>query len=112
MQISRNFNRFYHSLIREFYFKSPKRLKVEGIGVLYTRAFTINGFKQILKMINLDYPRDENGDTLSTRDVSSKALTEHIEFIFKLAGENGIELDVIKQEWELILRRANESVYI
>ncbi len=112
MRISNNFNRFYHSQIKELFQKIPSKLKIEGIGTIYINGMTFYTFKQMLKLINLDYPRDEVGHPLSTRDISNKELVQHIEFIFKLAGQNGIEMNVIKQEWELLLRRANEPLHI
>jgi len=105
MKISQNFNRFYHAIIKEFYNKAPLKLKTE-LGVLYIRGFTFENFKQVLKYINLDYPRND-GHPLSTRDISNKELIEHIEFLIKLAGENGIEFSFVEQEWNLILRRYN-----
>lgn len=112
MKISHNFNRFYHAQIREFFLKAPNVLKIENIGTLYIKGLTFYSFKQFLKTINIDYPRDERGYPISTRDISSKELAQHIEFIFKLAGENGIELSVIKQEWENLIRRASEFMHI
>jgi hypothetical protein len=105
MKISRNFNRFYHSVIKEFYDKAPLKLKTD-LGVLYMKQITYNGFKQILKYINLDYPRDEKSYPLSTRDIGNEKLLQHIEFLIKLAGENGIEFIFVEQEWNLLLRRS------
>ena len=112
MKISNNFNRFYHSQIKELFQKIPSKLKIEGIGTIYIKGMTFYTFKQMLKLINLDYPRDEAGHPLSTRDISNKELVQHIEFIFKLAAQNGVEMNIIKQEWELLLRRANEPLHI
>ena len=107
MKISNNFNRFYHAQIKELFHKVPSRLKIEDIGTIYITGMTFYTFKQMLKYINLDYPRDEIGHPISTRDISNKELVQHIEFIFKLAAQNGVEMSVIKQEWELLIRRAN-----
>ncbi len=110
MKISQNFNRFYHAQLREFFLKAPLKLKVEGFGMLYIQGLTFYSFKQLLKIVNLDYPRNDNGYPISTRDINNAELVQHIEFIFKLAGQNGIEMSVIKQEWEMLLRRCkNES---
>jgi len=75
--------------------------------MLYIRGLTFYSFKQLLKIVNLDYPRNDNGYPISTRDISNAELVQHIEFIFKLAGQNSIEMSVIKQEWEMLLRRCN-----
>ena len=100
MFISQNFNRFYHALIREFYLKAPRCLKIDGFGLIYVKGMGADNFKQLLKIVNLDYPRDEMGIPISTTVIGNKDLTEHIEFIFYIAGMNGIELEVVKQEWE------------
>ena len=102
MKVSSNFNRFYHSLLGEFY-KQADEVKVEGIGILYTKGLTLDNFKQTLKLLNLEYPR-ENYTTLSTKDISNKDLVEHIEFIIKLAYQNYYRLKVVEQEWEQVLR--------
>jgi len=53
MKISSNFNRFYHSLLGEFY-KQADVIKVEKIGTLYTKGLTLDNFKQTLKLLNTD----------------------------------------------------------
>jgi hypothetical protein len=106
MKISHNFNRFYHAVLKEFYNKAPIKLKTD-LGTLYIRGFTYEGFKQALKFINLDYPRNFRGYPLSTRDIDNAALVQHIEFLIKLAGENGVEFSFVEQEWNLLLRRCN-----
>jgi hypothetical protein len=103
MQISSNFNRFYHSLLREFYRQADKII-IEGVGVLYLKGLTYNNFKQALKLLNFDYPR-KNNIPLSTRDITNKELVEHVEFIVKLAYQNGYKLSVVEQEWELIFKK-------
>ena len=102
MKISRNFNRFYHSLLREFYQQAVK-VRIEGVGVLYLKGLTYNNFKQTLKLLNFNYPR-KNNTPLSTRDISNKELVEHIEFIIKLAYQNNYKLQVVEREWEQILK--------
>lgn len=106
MRISRNFNRFYHSLIGELFKKSNNKLWIEDVGYLY--VYNLNQLKQALKYLNLDYPRKDYLP-LSTRDIGNKKLIEHIEFIFKIAGDNGISFDVIEQEWQRLLNEANQN---
>ena len=103
MKISSNFNRFYHSLLREFYRQADKII-IEGVGVLYLRGLTLDNFKQTLKLLNFNYPRKNNAPPLSTRDITNKELVEHIEHIIKIAYQNGYKLSVVEQEWELILK--------
>jgi len=66
---------------------------------------TVDELKQLLKILNLDYAVDEStkNGKVSTRDIEAKALSQHIEFIFKIAGENNVELSVIEEEWSRLL---------
>ena len=107
MKISKNFNRFYHSQIKELFEKVPSKLKVDGVGVFYVTGLRFQNFKQVLKYLNIEYPRDGRGIPVSTRDLTNQELVQHIEFIFKVASESSAEMSVIQQEWELLLRRAN-----
>ena len=102
MKISSNFNRFYHSLLKEFYQQAVK-VRIEGVGVLYLKGLTYNNFKQTLKLLNFNYPR-KNNTPLSTRDINNKELVEHVEYIIKIAYQNGYKLSVVEQEWDLILK--------
>ena len=58
----------------------------------------------MLKMLDLNYPRS-NGEVISIKDIESKELCEHIEFIFKTLAENSITLKVIEDEWERLLKQ-------
>lgn len=61
--------------------------------------------KQLLKILNLDYPVDEDKDEkVSTRYISSKDLVEHVEYVFKIAAHNCIDLDVVREEWERLIK--------
>ena len=61
MKISQNFNRFYHAQIKEFFIKAPNVLFIEDLGYLNVWGMSFYSFKQLLKIINLDYPRNDNG---------------------------------------------------
>ena len=100
MVISRNFNRFYHSLLNELV-KSTNKLKIPGIGIYYFS--TLESLKMFLKIANLDYPKNEEGEPTSTKDLSNKELVAHIEFIFKVATENGYTFRVIEEEWQRLI---------
>jgi len=102
MKISGNFNRFYHSLLREFYQQAVK-VRIEGVGVLYLRGLTLDNFKQTLKLLNFNYPR-KNNTPLSTRDITNKELVGHIEYIIKIAYQNGYKLSIVEREWENLLK--------
>ena len=66
----------------------------------------MDDLKDLLKLLNLDYPIDEetkNGKE-STVDISNKDLVQHIEFVLRLAGDNGIELDLVREDWEKLMK--------
>ena len=108
--LSNNFNRFYHGVVlkqvgglkeiktdieylgRKFIF-SPKRLNMDSL-------------KQLLKAINLQYPRDSKGIPVSTRKIDSVELMQHIEYIIELCGNNGDILPFVADEWERIKMEA------
>ena len=58
--------------------------------------------KQLLKNMNLDYEIDGD-EKISTADIDSKALMQHIEWCIRLAGFNGIEFKFVQDEWDRLL---------
>ena len=129
MDISKEFNRFYHgAIIKDFFNLAPQiRLDIDfqingethkwrddttGDILTLIRSedySTVDELKQALKYININYPIDDKGKPISTNRIDAKRLSEHIEFIFKLCSINYIELPVVKEEWELLIQRARES---
>ena len=113
--ISSRFNRFYHKcVLTDLFNKSNKLvftyLKDETTGGAFTiykyeDYHDMEDLKQLLKVLNLDY-RVKDNENVSTCDITSKELSEHIEYCFKLAADNGIDLDVIREEWERMIRGA------
>ena len=105
MQISSNFNRFYHALLGEIYKQLKNPLRFEGVGVMYIQS--LEQLKTVCKLLNLDYPRDASGYPTSTRDITDKKLVEHIEYLIKLAYQNGYEISAVEAEWKEILNENN-----
>ena len=113
MNISSNYNRFFHSAVLNELYRKCGVLKfrlwidAETGGVFeFIKGEHFNDMddlKQLLKNMNLDYAVD--GDKkISTADIDSKALMQHIEFIIALAGENGIEFSFIQEAWDRLLQ--------
>jgi len=65
----------------------------------------MDDLKQLLKNMNLDYAVDED-KKISTADIDSKALMEHIEWTIQLANDNGITFGFIEEQWERLLSQA------
>ena len=106
MKISSNFNRLYHALLKEC--KTLKLLRVDFGDDTYQfrpRAIGDNSFKQLMKALNEEYPRDEEGKPISTRDITSKELTEHIEWLINVVYANGGKIRHIEEEYKRIFER-------
>lgn len=114
------FNKFYHSRILADLFRKCNTLMFRHLGDTRTNgAFRITKYedfndvddlKQLLKLLNLDYPVDEettNGKE-STKDIGTKDLLQHIEFVLYVAGYNGVELDMVREDWEQLIKDYKE----
>ena len=96
VRISSNFNRFFHSILKDFH----SQARANDLTIT-----CYDEFKQNLKSVNEDYPL-KDGLFISTRDIENKDLIQHIEFIIKFAGEFGISLQFVEDEWDRILKEA------
>jgi len=114
--ISNRFNRFYHKRILKDLFEQSYELVFND--VLDTRtgkAFIFRKYrdfededelKQKLKILNWDYPVDEKEDIkVSTSDIETKTLVRHIDWVLRLSAFNGIELPLVKEEWDRLTNK-------
>lgn len=100
MRITPNFNRFYHgAVLGDLYRQMVERRAI---------CISFERFKGALKYANKDYPRTADGELASTKDVSSAALTQHLEWVRVWAAEYGMTLTVDDEEWERIAREIRE----
>lgn len=120
MKISSHFQKFFFGIVcPQLKQGAIKRFKETGKGMGYKHPYTnetiyfdmrqINddAIYQFLKLINPNYPKDDTMITpLSTKLIDSKVLTEHIQWIERWAGLNGIELAYVVEEWERILQES------
>jgi len=116
MNISSSFNKFYHSAVLTELFRKCGTLKFrlwideETGGVFeFVKGEHFNDMddlKQLLKNMNLDYSVDDD-KKISTADIDSKSLMQHIDFCISIAGENNITFGFIEEEWERLLKKAN-----
>jgi len=116
LYISSPFNRFYHKCILTDLFNKCGHIRFnEYLDTSTNEILTLfkgedyqdmNEMKQLLKLMNIDYKVNEKGDNkVSTRDIDNKTLCDHIEFCMKLAGENGICLDIVQDEWNRLIEQ-------
>jgi len=59
---------------------------------------------QLLKLVNPNYPKLNDLLPASTKVLTSKHLTQHIQWIERWASENGLTLGYINEEWEKLLK--------
>lgn len=113
MQINVRFSRFYHSVLNDLLRKSNKLVFRDLMDTRSNGAFSLTkhedfndleDLKQLLKILNVNYSVNEKEDKkTSTKDVDNKELLSHLEWIFKLASDNAITLDVIEAEWQYLI---------
>lgn len=114
MQITSKFNKFYHgAILKDLFNKSSSLLFRHLMDTRTGGAFVIRKYedynctdelKQLLKILNVDYGVDvEKDQKVSTKDIEVKELLSHVEWVFKIAAQNCIELDVVKEEWDRLI---------
>ncbi len=110
MNISSNFNSFYHAILTEAYHKSRsisfrewKDLGTGGCLIFWKdeEYVDMDELKQIFKLMNIDLPVDGEAK-LSTTKMDNKQLCRHIVWITKILNENNIEFDHDIAEYERI----------
>lgn len=107
MRISTNFNRFIFGVVLEdlkncggvLEFKEPpfkfrcSQLSKETI-------------RNLLKYLDFNYPRNENGVPLSYTKLDSKQMSDHVTWIERQCAFSGIEMKYIVESWERIKKLA------
>lgn len=101
MKITPEFNRLYHgAFLNDLHTQMCAARKM---------IISFEKFKEVLKYVNKDYPRySETNDPVSTRDIRSKDLCSHIEFIIKWAGEYGFTPQIVEDDWNRLMELAHE----
>ncbi len=113
MTISQRFNKFYHSAVLKDAFDKARQISFRdwkdtntGTNLIFYKNEDydcLDELKQLFKLMNLNYPIEDDGK-VSTREITSKELHDHIEWAIKILGENGIELQFIREQWDRLLR--------
>jgi len=114
MQISSQFNKFLHGRILADVYRKTNGIIFYELKDTRTNDYfcivkgvdysDVDDLKQLFKLLNLNYAVD--GDKKqSTKDIEVKPLLEHIEFILKVCAENDIELDMVKEDFERMIKQ-------
>lgn len=105
MKISTNFQKFIFGVVLE-------DLKNSG-GVLEFKeppfkfrcdSISKESIRNLLKHLDFNYPRNENGMPLSYTKLDSKQMSDHITWIERQCAFSGIEMRYIADEWERIIK--------
>lgn len=106
MQISGQFNRFMHGVVlaqmRSLRYLCIREHRI-AIRPFYLSAGTL---KQLLKVLDFDYPREKDGAPLSYTQLSTADMLAHLAYIETLCAENGIEPEYLR-EFKEELRNGN-----
>ena len=115
-EISSQFNKFYHSRILSDAFRKTNAFIIYELQDVRTNDYfcilkdtdyhDMDDLKQLFKILNVNYQATEEGQ-VSTKDIEVKPLLEHIEWVIKLCGENDVELDMVKEDWERLTAQYN-----
>lgn len=108
MKISSNFNRFIFGVILP-------ELKKEGVVLHFdspkfhfrTSSVRSESIRNLLKYLDLNYPRDERQEPLSYTKLDSKQMSDHVAWIEMIAATSGFEMAHITEEWDRLLKQAN-----
>jgi len=129
MQISSQFNRYHHGAILNDMFTQRSFLSFGFLGFKDTLRggdyIIVKGedyfeasnnhddiekpqtLKNYLKYFDLEYPRNDKEVPLSTKELNSKQVTSHEEFIRLVASNNGFSLKVDDEEWNRTIQMYN-----
>lgn len=106
MLISHRFQKFFFGVVCKEIKKLPP-MKIRFMGewsMINFRQVKSSSIYQILKQLNKNYPLDEDKTKLSTTKMTSKQMTDHIQWIERVVSWNGHTFDYITIEWERLLQ--------
>ena len=110
MLLSTHFNRFFHGVVCKQIKENanyPLRYQHPLTGDWYLidmRKVSDDGVYQLLKLVNPDYPKLNNLLPASTKVLTSKHMTDHIQWVERWLGENGVTLPYISEQWDRLLQ--------
>jgi len=116
--ISVQFNKFYHKRILSDMFNKSHSIKFnELLDTTTNKVFelvkhedynSLDELKQLLKILNLNYGVDVKNDCkISTKEIDTKELLAHIEWVIRLCAENDIMLPMVQEDWERMIQIYN-----
>lgn len=97
------FDKNHEILIPDLVWEDGNKCKI----VKYEDYYDTDKLRWYLKIFDFNYPKYDNGEPYSLRDVDSKVVTNHIEYFRLVLAENGKTFASDDKEWELILQQYN-----
>lgn len=108
MKYSLNFNRFIFGVVLEELRKPNITLKFDQpLFKFRTSQISKESMRNLLKHLDMDYPRDEELKPLSYTKITSKQASDHIKWIELIAGQSGVEFDYIRVEWDRLMAQCH-----
>ena len=99
MLITSNFRKLYFSMLTDIYRQMTADKRI---------IMSFDKFRDNIKIIDENYPYyDGTIEKISLRDIRSKDLVLHVEFIVMWCGNYGITPTIIAEEWERMLQEAH-----
>lgn len=108
MLISKNFQGFIFSAVLP-------ELKKQGVVLQFdnpvfkfrTASVSKESIRNLLKYLDYDYPRNDEGEPLSYTKLDSKQMSSHVAWIELIAANSGLEFKYITLEFERLFRPYN-----
>lgn len=110
MLISYQFQKFFFGVVcKELKMLPPMKIRFMGVwSMINFKHVKSSSIYQLLKQLNKNYPVDINNKKISTRDMTSVQMTEHIQWIEKMVSFNGHTFNYVLLEWERLLNEAKK----
>lgn len=110
MLISQRFQKFFFGVVcKEIKQLPPMKIRFRGVwSMINFRCVKSKSIYQILKQLNKNYPLDQDGSKLSTTKMTSKQMTEHIQWIERVVAFNGHCFKYVTAEWERLKEQYKE----
>lgn len=102
--ISNQFMRFYYGVVLKQIRQIQSPLVFHNKFKIRLSSLSVNSSKQMLKMLDLEYPKDSTQMPISLRDIENSELIHHIDFLISVLAENKLSFKFIDDEWQRLLR--------
>lgn len=103
--ISKQFMRFYYGVVLKQIKAIKQPLVFHNKFKVRLSALSVESCKQMLKILDLKYPKDSTQMPISLRDIENSELVDHIDFLIKSLAENKLTFPFIDDEWERLLKQ-------